>query len=334
MRRVASCLVSLALGLAARALGGEAPLLKQVGAINLPDVKGRLDHMAVDVKGQRLFVAALANDSLEVIDLAAGKWVGRIERLRRPQGVLYIPDLDRLVVTNRAADYASIFEASSLKPAGQVPLRDNSNNVRYDPADRMIYIGCGGAEDGALAVIDAAKPAKIVHIPLAGHPEGFELETLGQRIFLNVPAAGCVQVVDRARRAVVANWPLGEVRGNFPMALDEENGRLFVGCRSPARLLVLATQTGKIVADLPCVADADEVFYDGRSKRIYVTGGGGSVAVVTQLNPDLYKVLGRVATLPGARTSLFVPETRTLYVAAPAAGGREAAILILKPGME
>ncbi len=334
MKGIVRSLAIAALGLAACARAGDAPLLKQVGTVNLPDVKGRLDHLAVDVKGQRLFVAALGSDSVEVVDLAAGKWVARIERLQRPQGILCIPELDRLVVANRGADFASVFEARSLKPVTQIPLRDNLDNIRYDPSDRRIYIGCGGAENGALAVIDAAKNARLAQIPLAGHPEGFELETLGQRIFINVPAAGCVQVVDRARRVVAATWPLAEVRGNFPMALDEENGRLFIGCRGPATLLVLATQTGKAIASLPCVADVDEVFYDPKSKRIYVTGGGGSVAVVTQLGADLYKVLGRVATLPGARTSLFVPGTRTLYVAAPAGRDREAAILMLKPGME
>lgn len=331
MRGVASALAFVAAGLAAGSRAGDAPLLRQVGSASLPGVKGRLDHMAVDLKGQRLFLAAIGNDSVEVVDLAAGKWAARIEGLQRPQAVFFVPELDRLFVTNRGSEGASVFQASSFRPIGQVTLRENQDNLRYDPSERRLYVGCGGAENGALAIVDALKGDKLAEVPLAGHPEGFELEALGQRVFINVPAAACVQVVHLAKRAVVANWPLGEARGNFPMALDEENGRLFVGCRAPARLLVMSAQDGKVVATLPCVADVDEVFYDARSKRIYATGGGGSVAVFTQLGPDLYKVLGRVPTLPGARTALYVAETRTLYVAAPAAQGRDAAILILKP---
>ncbi len=316
--------------LGCKARSGESPLLRQVQTIALPGVAGRIDHMSADLAGKRLFVAALGNGTVEAIDLAAGKAAKRIEGLKEPQGVLFLPEANRLIVANGGGSAALIYDGTSLQLVARVALKDDPDNVRYDAAARRVYVGCGGGEDSALAVLDPEKAAKVGEIKLEGHPEAFELETKGPRIFVNVPTARHVAVVDRAKGAVVATWPLTEARSNFPMALDEASRRLLVGCRHPARLLVLDTESGKTVARLPVAGDADDVWLDRAARRIYVSGGGGSVSVIGQTDADHYSDLGSVPTASGARTSLFVPDTRTLYVAAPRTLMRGAEMIVLQ----
>jgi len=313
--------------LGCRAQTGESPLLRQVQAIELPGVSGRIDHMAVDVAGKRLFVAALGNGTVEVIDVAAGKAAKRIGGLKEPQGVLFLPGANRVVVSNGGGASALIYDGTSLQLVARVELKDDPDNIRYDAAARRVYIGCGGGNDAALAVIDAEKAVKVAEIKLDGHPEAFTLETKGPRIFVNVPTARHVAVVDREKGAVVATWPLTEARSNFPMALDEAGHRLFVGCRHPARLLVLDTETGKTVASLPAAGDADDVFLDRARRRIYVSGGSGSISVFEQTDAGHYTSLGSVSTAAGARTAIFVPDTGTLYLAVPRSLTRRAEIL-------
>jgi hypothetical protein len=156
------------------------------------------------------------------------------------------------------------------------------------------------------------------------------LESEGKRIFVNVPTAGHVAVVDREEDFVVKTWPLKDAAENFPMALDEANHRLFVGTRDPAKLLVLNTETGESVTDLDASGDADDIFYDATNKRVYVSGGEGAISVFEQVDPDTYRLAGKVDTAKGARTSLFVPESGTLYVAVPHNGSQQAEIRIFQ----
>jgi len=203
---------------------------------------------------------------------------------------------------------------------------DDADNVRYDAAGRLLYVGYG---DGALAVIDPAKGSVVAAIKLAAHPESFRLEENGKRLFVNLPdAKGSIAVVDRERRAVVATWRLKEAAANFPMWLDETHRRLFVGCRKPAKLLVLDADSGVTVAAVDCVGDADDLFYDASTKRVYVTGGDGAISVIEQVDGDHYRPAGGVKTAPGARTSLFVPELHRLYVAVPHRGAQRAEIRV------
>src|SRR5215208_8320974 len=171
-------------------------------------------------------------------------------------------------------------------------------------------------------------PAKVTDIKLSGHPESFQLEKDSERIFVNVPDSGAVEVVNREKGTEVAIWPIKGASENFPMAIDEADHRLFVGTRSPARLLVLDTETGKTVANLASVGDADDIFYDAKAKRIYVSGGAGAIRVFTQKDANRYALLGEVPTAEGARTSLFDPESRKLYVAVPDYFGQQAAIRV------
>jgi DNA-binding beta-propeller fold protein YncE len=302
--------------------------LRRVQKIPLPGVHGRIDHLAVDPSDGRLFVAALENNTLEVVDLRSGKRVDQVGGLQEPQGVSYIPNTHRLIVSEGGGSSADIYDAGSLKLIDRVELGSDPDNVRYDPATERAYIGYGGGADSALAVIDLKTGTKISDIKLSGHPESFQLEKNGERIFVNVPDSGAVEVVNREKGAVVATWPIKGASENFPMALDEADHRLFVGTRSPARLLVLDTETGKTVANVGSVGDADDIFYDAKAKRIYVSGGAGAIRVFAQKDANRYVLLGDVSTAEGARTSLFVPESRKLYVAVPDYSGQQPAIRV------
>jgi DNA-binding beta-propeller fold protein YncE len=309
--------------------GNEGSALRPVQTIDLPGVEGRIDHFAVDVKGKRLFMAALGNGTVEVLDTAAGRRVGSVAGLRKPQGVGFVAETGEIAVACGDDGTLRFYEAGTLKPTGVIEGLDDADNVRLDAGAGRLYVGYGG---GALAVVDARQRRKVGEVRLAGHPESFQLEKQGKRIFVNVPEAGHVAVVDRERGAVVARWALAEARANFPMALDEANHRLMVGCRQPARLVVLDTESGKAVASVACAGDTDDVFYDAARGRVYVSGGAGEVSVIGQKTPDTYEAVGAVKTAAGARTSFFVAETGRLYVAVPRRGGQRAEVRVYEVG--
>jgi DNA-binding beta-propeller fold protein YncE len=302
-----------------------APVLKQGTPIALPGVEKRIDHLGVDTVHHRLFVAALGNNTIEVIDLAAGKQVHSLRGLHEPQGIVFVPASNRVFAANAQGGDLNVYDASSYAKLGTVALGEDADNVRYDAKAGRVYIGYGS---GALAILDAARLKRVGSVPLAGHPESFQLEKSGPRLFVNVPDAGQIAVLDRVSQKLLTTWPVTVARANFPMALDEADHRLFVGCRDPATLLVYDTQTGKVVASLPIVGDTDDLFYDAAAKRIYVSGGEGFLDVISQLAPDRYKRSGHIPTAPGARTSFFVPELKKLYVAVPHRGSQAAKLLV------
>ena len=316
-------LISCAVGQAQAVI----PLLDLNKAIRLPGVEGRIDHMAADVAGQRLFMAALGNNTVEVIDLKAGNAVQSLSGFAEPQGIVYIPEFDRLFVANGADGTCRILDGHSFKTIRSVDVGDDADNVRYDEAAKKIYVGYGS---GALAVIDAKTGAKITDIAIAAHPESFRMETHSPNLYVNVPDAAQIAVVDRSKGTVTATWPMNVAQGNFPMFLDEANHRMFVGCRQPATLLVYDFVNGRLVANVPIVRDTDDLFYDSRNKLIYVSGGGGRVDIIRQIDPDRYQKVSSVSTAPGARTSLFIPELNLLCVAVPHRGNQEAEMLIYK----
>lgn len=303
----------------------ESAPLRLVQTIPLPDVDGRIDHMAVDLKGQRLFVAALGNNTVEVLDLRAGKRVHSITGLREPQGVGFVPEFNKLFIANAKNGACDVFDASSFKRIKSIKLSDDADNVRYDAAAHRVYVGYGS---GGLAIIDAAAGDQLGDIKLEGHPESFQLEKSGTRAFVNIPTAQKIVVVDRDKRTTVASWPTGGTAANFPMAIDETHHRLFVGFRKPAKLVVFDTETGKIIASLDSAGDADDVFYDGSHGRVYVSGGEGFISIFQQIDADHYKPIMKIATASGARTSLFVPELNRLYLAVPHRGSQKAELRV------
>jgi DNA-binding beta-propeller fold protein YncE len=296
--------------------------------IPLPGVEGRIDHFAADASGQRLFVCALGNNSVEVIDLRKGERVRSITGLGAPQGVGYVPQVNRLFVANDKGGICKIYDAKSFQPAGELNLQDDADNIRYDDAEKKIYVGFGS---GGIAVVNAADGKEIGSIKLPAHPEAFALEANGKRIFVNVPNARQVAVIDRSKGAVIAKWKTDLATANFPMSLDESNHRLFIGCRLPSKLIVLNTDSGEIVANVDLSGDADDLFYDARRRRIYAICGAGKIDAIEQVDPNTYKLLTKVNTAIGARTGLFVPDQNKLFVAVPHHGSQEAEIRVYEP---
>src|SRR5262245_37677990 len=318
--------VSIAAVMIAVGPSSSSPPLHQLRAIMLPDVKGRIDHMALDREGQRLFIAALGNGSVEVIDLAAGKAAGRISNLKEPQGVGYIAARKQLVVSSGGEGTCRLYDAANLKELAKVDAGPDADNIRIDAKTGLIYIGF----DPGLAILEAGPNSltKRGEIKLAGHAESFQLEQNGARIFINVPDARQVQVVDREKKSVIASWNITEARGNYPMALDEAGHRLFIACRNPAKLLTIDTESGKVVAAIECVGDADDVFFDAATKRILVSGGEGFIDIFTP-ESNSHFARERIETVRGARTAFFDPESRTLYLAVPHRGDQTAEIRVL-----
>ena len=308
--------------------GQEKGPLTPAQTIPLENVEGRIDHMAVDVAGQRLFVAALGNNTVEVVGLNAGKKIRSLTGFTEPQGLAWLPGFDKLVVANGGDGTCRFLDGGSFKTVSTVELGDDADNVRYDEKAKQIYVGYGS---GALAVLDARTSAKLASIKLPGHPESFRLETAGKRIFINIPDSLQISVADREERVVKESWPLKEVKSNFPMCLDEANHRLFAGCRSPARILVCDTSSSiRLITSIPIPDDTDDLFFDTANKVLYVSCGGGSIKVIKQLDADTYKEVQTIPTAPGARTSLFIPELKIFCLAVPHRGSQPAEIRVFK----
>ncbi|MFL6332828.1 MAG: YncE family protein [Pyrinomonadaceae bacterium] len=300
--------------------------LRLVNRIPLPQVRGRIDHMAVDLKGRRLFVAALGNNTLEVVDLKRGERVTSISGFDEPQGLVYIPESGRVVVANGGDGVVTFLDGESLKPLKTVRTGGDADNVRYDAARGRVYVGYG---EGALAVL-STEGERVGDVQLGGHPESFQLD--GGRIYVNVPSRREVAVVDADKSKVTETWPLTDASANYPLALDATRHRLFVGTRRPPRLLVYDTGTGKQVSTVEAGGDSDDIFYDGENKRVYASFGEGALFVYEQLDPEHYRLAAKVPTAAGARTALFSPESGLLFVAAPVRGDRAAEIMVYQTG--
>ena len=294
--------------------------------ILLGDVPGRIDHLAIDLKRQRLYVAELGNDSVAVVDLRDRRLVRRLTGLREPQGVGYAPTTDTLYVANAADGSVRLFQGADLTPIGQIALGQDADNIRVDDAAGRVFVGYG---QGAVAVIDATSRRKLADIRLKAHPESFQLERAGRYIFVNVPEAREIALLDRSTNRQIAGWPTRELGANFRMALDED-GRLLAVFRQPARLGVFSAADGTPLGVHGTCADADDVFVDSKRQRAYVSCGEGYVQVFAQRGNG-YAPVGQVATVPGARTALFVPEIDRLLLAVRATPAVPASIWVLRP---
>jgi DNA-binding beta-propeller fold protein YncE len=323
MMRLISAAATLAF-VSFQVASGQMPLTL-VSTIELPGVEGRIDHLAVDTAAQRLYVAALGHNTIEVLDLKAGHDANSLPGFREPQGIAAVPDAKLVAIANGQGDGVQFIDASDFHPTRTVPLGDDSDNVRYDVVAHRLFVGFGS---GALAAIDPADGRVLGEVKLSGHPESFQLERSGSRVFVNVPDADQIAVIDRTAMKVMATWPVVGARSNFPMALDEANHRVFVGCRRPARILEYDTTTGKESGSFDIVGDTDDVFYDATRKRLYVSGGEGYLDVLQEQETNRFVRVARIATAAGARTSLFVPELARLYLAVPHRGSQKAEVRV------
>ena len=317
-------LLATGTGLGIVTMHAQAPL-HPVAIIPLPKVSGRIDHLAFDPARQRLFVAALGNGTLEVIDTAKGVHLRSLPGFHEPQGLAVMAEVNGVAVANGATGTLQLIDAESLQTRWTVRVGGDADNVRYDALAKRVYV----AAEGGLFAVDPASGRAIQRIPIAGHPESFQLEPKGTRVFANLPGASQVVVGDRGSMGIVARWTMHSCGRNYPMAIDEPTGRVFIGCRSPALLNEIDAGTGHAVASVQTVGDTDDLFYDPARQRLYVIGGEGFVDVV-QRDGDKLRRLAQVPTRDGARTGLWVADQSRLYVAVPARGGLAAEVRVFE----
>jgi len=301
--------------------------LVAIAKVALPGVHGALNHLAADYYQGRLFIAAGGNDTVEVIDVHSNSVLTSIHEVSDPQGIAFVKSANRVFVTNAGDGSLRMFDGSTLKPFGSLHLGQNPGAIRVDPFHDRLYIGYG---DGAIAVVDSTGK-HLSDITLKSHPESFQIAETQRRLFVNLPDSHAIDVVDLSTSQVIAEWPIQEGQENFPMAIDEDSRRVFVASRRPSRLLVLDMDSGRVVAHLPTVGNADDLCFDSIHARIYVAGGRGQMAVYSQQSPDRYTQLDSVATVAGARTALFVPQWNRLFVAVRDFSSHAAEIRIYQP---
>ena len=292
--------------------------------IPLSGVEGRIDHLAADVKGQRVFVAALGNGTVEVVDLAQGKRTGQIKGLKEPQGVAFAPENGAVYVAGGGDGTVRSFDSHTLQPIHDIKLGDDADNLRIDAAHNQLLAGYGA---GAIAVL-GLDLSRVSNFVLPAHPESFQFDADGHRLFVNLPENHSIATIDLGSQAVNPDWLHPSATANFSMAFDKTIHRLFIPCRKPARLLVINSDTGRISAWQTTVGDADDIFVNEALRIVYVIGGDGFVDVLYVRAGDAMVSRGRVPTGPGARTGLYIPEWNKLIVAAPRQGTTEARLLV------
>jgi len=290
------------------------PSLERIQTIDLVGKAGKLDHLIVDGKSGRLFQANKVNNTLDVVDLKTGKLLTQIKGQAGIQGLAYAADLDRLFAGLGTGGYCNIFDGKNYKLLKTVKFTDDADNVRYHPRTRMVYVA--HAEKG-LGVIDGQALEKKADINLPGSAESFQLESGRPRLYLNIPSPTQVVVIDTDKNEVVKSYPLKMAAANYALALDEPNHRLFIGCRKKPMVVVMDSETGAEITGVGIPADTDDLFYDAKRRRIYVSCGEGYIAVIRQVDADHYEFLDPVPTVKDARTCYFEPETGRLYLAVP-----------------
>jgi len=327
MERMTIVAALIGMALATPSWAADPPPLVLEAKIPLGTVSGRIDHFAFDPDRQLLFVAELGNDSVGVVDLEERNVVHRIAGLSEPQGIAYHAATGTLYVANAGDGSLRLFQVSDFAPLGGIALGADADNIRIDPWRNRIIVGYG---KGGLAVIDPASRRKIADMPLAGHPESFQFDELGSRIFVNVPDAPQIAGLDAVSGRQVSILESAGASANFAMAVDADEHRVMIAFRNPARLVVFGTGTGKREASLETCRDADDVFVDPRRRRVYVSCGEGVIDVFARSTAG-YERIARIPTIAGARTSLFVPGTDRLYLAVRATAAEPAAIWVFQP---
>lgn len=308
------------------AAGREVATLQLEEQIPVHQVAGRIDHFTADAKRRRLIVSALGNNSVEVIDVFAGKVIQSIKGLNEPQGPVYVPGFDKLYVASAGDGKVRVYSGANYTLLKTLDFGEDPDNVRYDEASKKVFVGYGG-DDGAIGAIDPAADERVgTDFKTGGHPESFQVEVSGGHIYANVPDAGMVvESIDR-KSGAVTKWPLKGLKGNYAMALDEANHRLFTITRKVPMMVVLDTQTGNEITRLPAAGECDDVYFDEGRKRIYVIGAQGFISVFQENDPDHYELLENVPSAVGVRTGYFFARRDRFYVGVPAKGSEPAQI--------
>ena len=305
------------------AWGQQKEPLSFVQSIPLPALHdGDFDHFAVDLEGHRLFLTAEKNAAVEVFDLQTNKLIHTLTDIDEPHSMIYRADLKKLFVIDGGAAEVKIYQGDTYKRLGAIKLEDDADSMVYDPSTKYLYVVNGGK--GAkmayclVSIVDTTTDKKLGDIKIdSDSVEALALEKSGPRIFVNITGKDAVGVIDREKRAVIATWPIGQVaKHNVAMAFDEVAHRLFISTNNPERLIVLNSDSGAIVASLPCGHMVDDMAYDAKSKRIYLTGSD-FIDVFQQKDPDHYELAGQVPSAFRAKTAILVPQLNRYYLAVP-----------------
>jgi DNA-binding beta-propeller fold protein YncE len=299
----------------------DSPSLELVQTIVLKGKTGKLDHLIVDGKGGRVFLANKVNNTVDVVDLKAGKLAKQLTGQAGAQGLAYATDLQRLYVALGTGGYCNMFDGTSyaLRLMKTVKFADDADNVRYNPRTHLVYVAHA---EKALGVLDAESLEQKADIDLPGSAEAFQLEAGRPLLYLNIPSPSQVVVIDTDKNQVAKSYPLKMAGANFALALDEANHRLFIGCRKKSTVIIMDSETGAEITNVDIPADTDDVLFDAKRKRIYASCGDGFIAVIEQTDADHYKLVENFATVKDARTSCLDPETGRLYLGVPRQPGK------------
>lgn len=312
-----------------RAQAPAAFTLKQ--AIVLKSVAGKFDHFAFDAAGGRLFAAATGNHSVEVINPATGTVTESLTGLGKPHGLAWVAATGSLYVADGSLAELRVYKGSPFALAGKIKLSDDADDMVYDEAGHLLFVGHGtgdAANPARVAVVDTANFTLLANLPVASHPEALEIDPRGHRVFVNVADSSEVAVIDTAARAVSAHWKLTKAAHNVPLAFDAERHLLYVACRTPGTLIALDAATGKELASVPSAGGVDDLFYDAALGRVYLIAGVGEVDSYQVEKGGALRPLGALQTAPGAKTALLVPSQNLLYVGVPGAGDKPAEIRV------
>jgi 4-phytase/acid phosphatase len=303
--------------------------------IPLTGVSGHFDHLAIDDAGQRLFIAATTNHSVEVINLKTNKVEQSISGLGKPHGLAWVAATGSLYIADGALGELRVYQGAPLALAGKIKLSDDADDMVYDEAHQLLFVGHGGkdaATPARVAIVNTVDFSLLSNVPLATHPEGLAVDPDSGRVFVNVADVGEVAVIDSATRKITAHWKLTKAADNVPIAFDVEHNLLYVACRTPGTLIAFDANTGKEIANLPTADGADDLFYDSALGRVYVISGAGEVdAYQTDAAKNL-RALAVLHTAASAKTALFVPSKHLLYVGVPGVGQHVAEVRVYSAG--
>jgi DNA-binding beta-propeller fold protein YncE len=295
--------------------------LQLVRTIPIAGTHTKFDHLAIDVAGNRLFLADSGNHSIDVIDLAANKLQQSITGLTKPHGLAWVPGTDSLYVSDGALAELRVYKGTPLALAGAIKLSEDADDMTFDGASLRLYVGHGGgdaANPARIAIIDTVGFTLVGNVAVATHPEGLDVDSTGKRVFANIADKSEIAVIDATAKSVEANWKLSKAAENVPITFDSEHQLIYVACRNPGTLIALDASTGKEIASQPAGGKADDLFYDSVLHRIYLISGAGEVDIYQVNEGKSLRSLDVVHTVPGAKTALFVPAQRLLYVGVPA----------------
>jgi DNA-binding beta-propeller fold protein YncE len=292
-------------------------------AIPLPDLHdGDFDHFAVDLASHRLFLTAEKNAAVEVFDFQTNKLIHTLTDLEEPHSMVYRADLKRLFVIDGGAAEVKVYDGESYKRMAEIKLEDDADSMVFDPVTKLLYVVNGGrgahAAFSFVSVLDTTANKKLADIKIdSDSVEALAIEKSGHRMFVNITGKDAVGVIDREKRALIATWPVGqEGKHNVAMSFDEAEHRLFISTNNPERLIVLNSDSGAIVASLPCGHMVDDMVYDAKSKRIYVTGSD-FVDIFQQKDADHYELTGQLPSAFRAKTAILIPDLNRFYLAVP-----------------